>query len=397
MKIDAQRFKLKVRLNGSSQFEVFVTSGMLVSELKTIITSYTNIPPEQQKLICQGKLLKDELSMSLSKLSEGFVVQLSVQSQNPPEPDLSEPSPGRSRERFRVLDQSERYETIRQNIQGINLMFGSLISHPEEEILGFDNRERRFAVGQWVDVLDTVEQWLEAQILEIASTSQGTQVYVHYSGWPSQWDEWIDASSSRIQPLHSFTSQSITAPMHSPHPTVPIDIDIDNESLHAQAPADPKAFLVQGGEILHKIKGMLDRYYNTSVTVKHEKLGEKIADLRTHLGIVHNEESKEWASDTESMNAATLGLDDRESIASSEFNQYEHCASMEAALNMLTVQIAPLLDRSGRLLTDLATLIPNPATPLMPSPSELSLLTSPQRGDSGIHMYAFLVPSRRNN
>ena len=398
MKIDSQRFKLKIRPNGLSQFEVLVTSDMLVSELKTIITAYTEIPIHQQKLICQGKLLKDELSLSSCKLSEGFVVQLSVQPV-PTEADANasspEPSPGRSRERYRGLDQGERYETIRQGIQSVNLMWGSLSTSPEEEILGFDNRERKFAVGQWVDVLDTVEQWLEAQILEIASTSQGVLVYVHYSGWPAQWDEWIDSGSSRIQPFHSYTSQSITAPMHSPHPTIPIESE--NLNLRALAPADPKLFLTQGGEILRNIKGMLERYYNLSVVAKHEKIAEKICDLRTRLGLVQNEEAKEWASDSESANTATLALEDRESIASADFAHYEHGISTETELNLLTVQAAPLLDRSGRLLADLATLIPNPTTPLMPSPAELSVLTAPQRGESGIHVYAFLAPNRRNN
>ena len=68
----------------------------------------------------------------------------------------------------------------------------------------------------------------------------------------------------------------------------------------------------------------------------------------------------------------------------------------EIELNLLTVQTAPLLDRSGRLITDIATLIPNPNIPLMPSPAELSLLTAPLGNNSGIHVYAFLTPERRD-
>lgn len=393
MKSDSQRFKLKIRPNGRSQFEALVTSDMCVSELKTIIGTYTQVPPSEQKLICQGKVLKDESTLSSNKLSEGFVVQMLTIPQDTLEAEVPEVSTGRVRERYRGLELNERYETIRQGIQTVNLMFNVLTTRNEEENIGFDNKERKFAVGQWVDVLDTVEQWLEAQVLEIATTSQGVLVYIHYSGWPAQWDEWIDSGSSRIQPFHSFTNQSITAPMHLPHPTVPIE----NDPAQNQSPYDPRLFLQQGGSILKQMKTMLEKYYNLSILHKHEKIGEKIEDLRSRLGLVQNEEAKEWVSDDESINNATLGYEEQESISSIDFSQPESHMTTEAELNLLTVQTAPLLDRSGRLLIDLATLIPNPNTPLMPSPAELSLLTTHQRGESGIHLYAFLSPGRRNN
>jgi hypothetical protein len=49
-------------------------------------------------------------------------------------------------------------------------------------------------VGQWVDVKDTIDQWLEAQVIRV----RGNQAYVHYNGWGTRWDEWIDFSSPRI-------------------------------------------------------------------------------------------------------------------------------------------------------------------------------------------------------
>jgi hypothetical protein len=64
----------------------------------------------------------------------------------------------------------------------------------------------RFVVGQWVDVLDTVDQWLEASVLQVSA--DGGDVYVHYHGWPARWDEWISAASPRIQPFRTRTSHS---------------------------------------------------------------------------------------------------------------------------------------------------------------------------------------------
>lgn len=53
---------------------------------------------------------------------------------------------------------------------------------------GFDRELRRFELGQWVDVRDTMDQWLEAEIIDV----KGTMVNVHYNGWGPRWDEWIE-------------------------------------------------------------------------------------------------------------------------------------------------------------------------------------------------------------
>lgn len=43
------------------------------------------------------------------------------------------------------------------------------------------DRTKRFFRGQWVDVKDTVSQWLEATIMDI--DYENFKVYVHYNGW----------------------------------------------------------------------------------------------------------------------------------------------------------------------------------------------------------------------
>jgi large subunit ribosomal protein L40e len=45
----------------------------------------------------------------------------------------------------------------------------------------FSVARRVFFVGQWIDVKDTVSQWLEATIM--AMDNAGRRVFVHYNGW----------------------------------------------------------------------------------------------------------------------------------------------------------------------------------------------------------------------
>ncbi|KAL4145505.1 hypothetical protein PRNP1_013174 [Phytophthora ramorum] len=74
---------------------------------------------------------------------------------------------------------------------------------------------RQFFVGQWLDVKDTVNQWLESTVMAIADG----KVLVHYHGWPTRWDEWIDFDSERIAAFRTRTLHTQNAQRMSPVPT----------------------------------------------------------------------------------------------------------------------------------------------------------------------------------
>jgi hypothetical protein len=67
-----------------------------------------------------------------------------------------------------------------------------------------------YFVGQWLDVKDTVSQWLEATVMEVDAA--GRRVYVHYNGWPVRWDEWLDFASPRLAPFRTRTLHALAAP-----------------------------------------------------------------------------------------------------------------------------------------------------------------------------------------
>ena len=80
--------------------------------------------------------------------------------------------------------------------------------------------------GQWVDTLDTVGQWLEAVIMEVSPG--GAQVFVHYNGWTTRWDEWLPATSPRLAPFRTHTVHTLGRRL-APVPMV----------IPAQAPIPP--------------------------------------------------------------------------------------------------------------------------------------------------------------
>lgn len=104
-------------------------------------------------------------------------------------------------------------EVIRQNLITIKSLERDMIKnysrllktvedtdHPP----GFDFSKRKLVTGQWIDVKDTIDQWLEAEVINVHEN----QVYVHYNGWGRRWDEWIDMNSPRIAAFRTYTVQS---------------------------------------------------------------------------------------------------------------------------------------------------------------------------------------------
>lgn len=73
---------------------------------------------------------------------------------------------------------------------------------------------RHFKVGQWVDCLDTVNQWLEATIIEVSSDEQ--QVKVHYNGWGTRWDETLEVNSARLARFRTRTKNAAQCKTISP-------------------------------------------------------------------------------------------------------------------------------------------------------------------------------------
>ncbi|KAG2521788.1 hypothetical protein BBO99_00005627 [Phytophthora kernoviae] len=96
----------------------------------------------------------------------------------------------------------------------------------ETQTTAVQRGHRQFFVGQWLDVKDTVNQWLESTVMDIA----GGKVLVHYHGWPTRWDEWIDFDSDRIATFRTRTLHTQSTQRMSPVPTTRVPNDATHRS-----------------------------------------------------------------------------------------------------------------------------------------------------------------------
>jgi len=63
---------------------------------------------------------------------------------------------------------------------------------------------RSLAKGDLVDAKDTLGTWRVAEVIEIDSENE--KLIIHYTGWPSKWDEDIRMDSTRLAPAGKHTA-----------------------------------------------------------------------------------------------------------------------------------------------------------------------------------------------
>ena len=104
---------------------------------------------------------------------------------------------------------------------------------------------------------------------------------------------------------------------------------------------------------------MMDKYYSLSVLVRHEQDGHKSDD-----------------------------------VSEAERNSDNNGTNSQQELALLTAQIAPILDRTGRLVTDMAGIMGRPedgnGVPMMSSPLELAAVNPRAASDLHLHVNAVL-------
>lgn len=97
-----------------------------------------------------------------------------------------------------------------------------LFKHPDASDSDSPLSERKFTVGQQVDLRDNVGlQWVRATILE-SKTLKGkeTELLIVPNGWPAEYQEWLPISSARVAKVGKFTDGDSPAPRPQPQTQV---------------------------------------------------------------------------------------------------------------------------------------------------------------------------------
>lgn len=212
-----------------------------IDAIKAQLHERTTIAVNRQRLIYRGRVLQDEATLAEYNIEEGHTVHMVArpanfqelqQGQQPIDNGSSMNSieiSNTGAQRARIIpatptapaatsngDEANTMEHIRQSMLTLHTLVSTIDSSVGgNTVLQSYNREydflnvaspiiptvvynsnaaqtvevegsiltpeRRFFVGQWVDVKDTVQQWLEATVMNI--NQEQKLVFIHYNGW----------------------------------------------------------------------------------------------------------------------------------------------------------------------------------------------------------------------
>ena len=354
-----------------NQININIRKNATLIELKEKINQILNAPSANQRLIYQGKILQNNAEkLKHYKIGNESVIHLVMRKvtisddtnqnnninnisninhiQN--EENNSEHSAGtnntglgfirlnhnanrRLQRKNMHFDPSDCIETLYQNILVINhlmkLRNNFTISNflQNKTIIPFNLSKKKFDVGEWVDVKDTTDNWLEGQIINKRTINNKIQFLIHYSGWGGRWDEWIDQSSPRLSYFRTYTLQSIQSILLSPNPTLVYDGNINNNEYNQKRPIDLFFYFNKLSNIINEINKIIEKMNNYK---KRENLNnEEKDDIKDH-------KDKE-------------GYLNMNNFIPFSFNELE--------IIQITSQMIPILDRCGRLMSDLSLLL----------------------------------------
>lgn len=270
-------------------------------------------------------------------------------------------------------------EPVRQGLLTLHTMLETAHNTADEQEQPW-NANRQWYRGQWVDCRDTVNQWLEATIVDIAypddilpertiDTSGRQRMFrpfrddavsandyegrrnlllepdgqgamrerqsnhgvhlllIHYNGWPHRWDEWIRSDSERLRPFRTRTRHNPSSGV-LPAPQAVFDGAPSTNIKDEDEEGDRAALLPELSRAMASVNDILQNVVSTS-TLSRNVPGESPRPTNTDLPWLSNvsDDSSEWPS------------------AEEPEPRYSR-----RQLHTL----APLLDRLGRALTDAA-------------------------------------------
>lgn len=183
---------------------------------------------------------------------------------------------------------------------------------------------RRFFVGQWIDVKDTVNQWLESTVMDIAND----KVLVHYHGWPTRWDEWLDFDSDRIAAFRTRTQHTMNPRQMSPIPSTRL------QNAPRVGSSDVRDMVSQLRDLMHEILPQMDRFADLCEAQARDERQSYNSEDDPHD--VHIDDFESEGGGLPSPGTPREGWEHRDDIS-----EMAHL-------------IAPIFDRVGRMFVDSA-------------------------------------------
>ena len=199
---------------------------MSILNLKILTKDSTTVTEDRQRLIYRGHVLQDESLISDYNIESGHTIHMIARPENYRELQSQANTPLRSQSDTTTVESERQSSAINATLDSllenvtnasnsVEIMRSQLSEHQRNELPRVDRQDvnsmehirqgllslhtifstmdnnttrqrsfqvngERYFMGQWIDCKDTVNQWLEATILDISEVAR--TVFVHYNG-----------------------------------------------------------------------------------------------------------------------------------------------------------------------------------------------------------------------
>ena len=221
--------------------------------------------------------------------------------------------------KYKTYNFTRAGEVITQNIDNLYNMYNNLIELNMDNTKNLKklyslNYNTKFKVGQWIDIKDRFDNWIEGQITGIIDQ----KIKVQYLGMPPNMNEWINVTSDRIALFRTYTLQKNLKNFFSLYPNK--SQEYNREQIHVQE--------------------NIPIYY-TGI--------KKFNPINNHLVLfmdLFKEKIKNIMKIKEKIDRGTSYFSSKEDYLDTERFYFLSC-----------MQIFPLLDRFGRIMLDMANFL----------------------------------------
>lgn len=201
---------------------------------------------------------------------------------------------------------------------------------------------------------DTVHQWLEAQVLSVDEERRTCRVT--YLGWPRRWDETLSWSSPRIAPFRTRTTHNLQAPFLSPTPLAAPRLPLPVRGRDDLRRVLPEVLLMLRrleAYFVPLVENMEEEAVAEGLDEEEQKEGEEEKNEEGSGGVEGGGNLSPWRAEQLREERLQGSRGNRRSRKGHQQLERSRAARRRQAV-VLARDTAPLLDRFGRLLADLA-------------------------------------------
>ena len=210
-------------------------------------------------------------------------------------------------------------EVITQNMDNLYNMYNNLIDLSIDNAKNIKklyslNYNTNFKVGQWIDIKDRFDNWIEGQVTGV----RDQKIKVQYLGMPPNMNEWVNTTSDRIALFRTYTLQKNLKNFFSLYPNK--SLEYNRDQIHVQE--------------------NIPMFY-TGI--------KQFEPINNHLILfmdLFKEKIKNIMKIKEKLNRGTGYFISKDDFLDNERFYFLSC-----------MQIFPLLDRFGRIMIDLANFL----------------------------------------